>query len=263
MDDKITIIISFIIHTNEGANMSAIQLFSTINYISSIKQVAASKGVYLEIGTDFKSFCEIPNTQPLKGNIAPLFDPEFSSVSSANAFWVKGVNNKGEIIHTQAARLIDLTGINLSDHLKHYLRDYRPYGDKINSELSTISLSPVSSKISGKLCYHGELWLKSGRNNLGGSLTAALTRIVPAMCSLLWSPDYFFGIMEPHAACKGLLAREGYTHLEQGSIFWHRTTNQEPMEEWLAWMSQEDLEHMMLVSPEKFDSWYPARNTNM
>ncbi|MBT4889121.1 MAG: hypothetical protein HON65_06170 [Rhodospirillales bacterium] len=236
--------------------MSATQLFSTINYITSILKVAESKGVHLEIGNDFTTFCNFSKIQPQKGHAAPLFDPEFSSVSPANGFWVKGVNDKDEIIHTQAARLIDLSGITLSDHLRQYLKDYRPHGDKVDSKKSSCYLSPASSKITGKLCYHGELWLKSGRNNLGGSLTAALTRLVPAMSSLLWSPDYFFGIMEPHAACKGLLAREGYTHLEQGSIFWHQPNKADPLEEWLAWMTQEDLEHLMRVPPENFDSWY-------
>ncbi len=236
--------------------MSAIQLYSTINYITSLINIAASKGVHIEIGTDFKDFCALSQKQPQKGPAAPMFDPEYSSVSSANAFWIKGVNDKGELIHTQAMRLIDLTGITLADHLSQYLRDYRPYGDQIKSEESTVYLSSASSKITGKLCYHGELWLKSGKSNLAGSLTAVLTRIVPAMGALLWQPDYFFGIVMPFTSCKGMVARTGYTHLEQGSIMWEQSGKSEPIEEWLTWMSGEDLEHLMRIPPESFDNWY-------
>ncbi len=236
--------------------MSAIQLFSTIQYINSLVKVAASKGVYLEIGTDFVAFRCTQEKEAKKGALAPLFDPEFSDVSSANAFWVKGVNDKGIVVHTQAARLIDLTGIALRDHLAQHLRDFWFQRDKVNMAKSRICLSPTAANMTGKLCYHGELWVKSGRNNLGGSLTATLTRLIPAMASLLWSPDYIFGMMSPHASCKGLAAREGYTHLEQGSIFWHLEGESELTEDWLCWMNQEDLEHMMRVPPENFDTWY-------
>lgn len=242
--------------------MSAIHLYSTIGYITSIVRIAASKGIHLEIGTDFTAFRDIPKTQPQRKPVAPLFDPDHSSVSSANGFWVKGVDDRGEIVHTQAVRLIDLSGIGLAEHLAQYLRDYRPHGDAVDPEKSRCVLSPVSSRITGKVCYLGEAWLKSGRNNLGGSLTAALTRLAPAMSSLLWWPDYFFCLMEPFVACKGLSARFGYTHLEQGSIFWHRRDQTAPLEEWLGWMSQEDLRHLLRVPPENFDRWYPLRDSS-
>jgi hypothetical protein len=242
--------------------MPAVQLFSTINYISSLVKMAASKGVHLEIGTDFFAFREIQITEAKKGNVAPIFDPDFSEVSPANAFWIKGLNDHGEVVHTQAARLLDLSGVSLSDHLGHALRDFWADRDRVNMERSRICLSPVTAKMTGKLCYHGELWLKSGRNNLAGSLTATLTRMLPALASLLWEPDYFFGFLSPFAACKGLLAREGYTHLEQGSIFWHLDGEPEPTEDWLGWMSQEDLEHLMQVPPENFDTWYQGRDRN-
>ncbi len=48
--------------------MSAIQLYSTINYITSIVRIAATKGIDLEIGTDFTAFRDIPKTQPQRKN---------------------------------------------------------------------------------------------------------------------------------------------------------------------------------------------------
>ncbi len=129
--------------------MSAIQLYSTIEYITSIVRIAASKGVHLEIGTDFTAFRDIPKTQPQRKPVAPLFDPDHSSVSSANGFWVKGVNDRGEIVHTQAVRLIDLSGISLAEHLAQYLRDYRPHGDAVDPEKSRCVCLPSRPRLPG------------------------------------------------------------------------------------------------------------------
>ncbi len=68
--------------------------------------------------------------------------------------------------------------------------------------------------------------------------------------------------MEPFAVCKGLSVIIGYTHLEQGSLFWHRRDETGPLEEWLGWMSREDLKHLLRVPPENFDRWYPERGAS-
>ncbi|MBT3557052.1 MAG: hypothetical protein HN644_07650 [Rhodospirillales bacterium] len=236
--------------------MPETSLLSTVQYINSLIEVAEAKGVYLEIGTDFTTFRKTIMKEGIRTTVAPVFDPDLSDVSPANAFWIIGVNDRGDVVHTQAARMIDLSGVTLSDHLAQYLREYWFDRDRVDMAQSRVCLSPTTSQMTGKLCYHGELWLKAGRNNLGGSLTAALMRLLPAMGSLLWSPDYFLAFVTAYGASKGLMARGGYTHLEQGSIFWHLKGDNGLTEDWLSWMDQQDLEHMMKIPPEHFDTWY-------
>ena len=69
------------------------------------------------------------------------------------------------------------------------------------------------------------------------------------MALLEWSPDFVFGLVHPLAACKGLAAREGYMHLAPGGILWQQTEDNDIFEEWLVWMSREDIQHVMRFSP--------------
>ncbi len=240
--------------------MSVQALFTTANYIASITQLVNSKGMSLELGTDFSEFCSVPGHQPEKGHIAPIFDPTKSDISSDNGFWVVGRNDSNEIVHTQAARLVDLRGTTLCQHFKDRLGDYRPHGDTVDPSLSMSHLTPEAGAITGRMVYYGELWMKGGEQGFrGGSLTALLPRLMFALSLLHLKPDYLIGIMEPLAACKGLSAREGYTHLEQGSFHWHQTEQDVPLEEWFVWMTAQDVIFNMRVAPETLDSLYAQK----
>ncbi len=231
--------------------MSVEDTLSTVQYIGAITEMATSLGVHLRVGTNFDEFRDIPKSQPQRAPIAPIFDPDFSDISSSNGFWVSGCNDVGEIVHTQAMCLIDLSGSNLAEHMQTRLGDYRPHGDKINADQSHCILTPAASAITGKVAYHGELWLKGGPNGYrGGCLAAILPRLVLATSLLRWPLDFIIGIMEPIAVCRGLAAREGYMHVEQHSILWNQPGASVPFEEWIVWMSGDDARFNLRVPPE-------------
>ena len=137
------------------------------------------------------------------------------------------------------------------------LVDYRPKGDRLDISKSRIVLTDRAARLSGDLCYYGELWIKNTYR--GSCLTAVMPRLMFAIAIAKWSPNVVFGVMEPLAACKGLAAREGFMHLEQGGLHWWDRVSSETMEEWLVWTTLDDFVFNMRVSPQMLAQLYPSR----
>ncbi len=226
-------------------------------YASGADEIVAELGIELEVGSDFEFFCSIPNQQPDRHAISPIFDPEESDVSASNAFWLIGRNAAGEIVLTQAIKLVRVGEAGFLNHMQKNLADYRPKGDRLDIAKSQINLTERAAKLSGDLCYYGELWIKNTYR--GSCLTAIMPRLMFAIAISKWSPNVVFGIMEPLAACKGLAAREGFMHLEQGGLHWQGRTRSETFEEWLVWTTRDDFIFNMRVSLDMLAKLYPSR----
>ncbi len=230
--------------------MPAERLYSEIQFIGAINEIAQRNAITIEVSSDFDEYRKLRKEQQDRPPISPIFDPALSELGTRNAFWIKGSDSDGEVVHTQAMRLNDLTGCNLAEHLYQRRVAYVPPSIAVDPDRSSFDLTPASQTITGNVCYHGELWLKGGANGVrGNGLTSALPRLALALAHLEWSPDFIFGLVPPLAACKGLAAREGYMHLAPGGILWHQKDDDAVFEEWLVWMSREDLQHVMRFSP--------------
>lgn len=241
--------------------MPACDLYKHFQYISNIDQIAGRHGMKIEVGSDFEAFRQIRAAQPKRLPISPIFDCQASDLNGANGFWIKGTSESGELVHLQAVRLEDLTGSSLAEHLYRQRHAYAPPGVEVDLEQSDYAATPASRRITGKVCYHGELWLKGGPNGYRGhGLTAALPRLALALAHMTWSPDFMFGLVHPLAACKGLPAREGYMHLEPGGILWQRKDSDEIYDEWMVWMSHNDLQHLLRFPPLKLYEQLEAKD---
>ncbi len=243
--------------------MRAVQvqdIYLLARYIAGAEQIVSDLGITIEFGTDFTQFCSIPEIQPERHPVSPIFDPLETAVSASNGFWLVGYDAAREVVLTQAIKLIRIDGQSgLLDHLRRNLADYRPYGDKLDISKSKVELTPRAAGLAGDACYYGELWIKKPYR--GGSLTAVMPRLMFAVAVLKWSPQFVFGMMEPMAACKGLAAREGFMHLEQGSFQWQQYASNEPVEEWLVWTTMDDFLFNTRVPLGMLARLYPDRGT--
>jgi len=230
---------------------------SIAKYISGAESIVSELGITIEVGSDFDFFCSIPDLQPDRHAVSPIFDPDESCISASNGFWLIGRNAAGEIVLTQAIKLIPVGEAGFLTHLTENLADYRPKGDRLDIAKSQVQLTDRAARLSGDLCYYGELWISSSYR--GSCLTAVMPRLMFAIAIAKWSPNVVFGVMEPLAACKGLAAREGFMHLEQGGLHWWDRASSETMEEWLVWTTKDDFIFNMRVSPEMLSKLYPNR----
>lgn len=203
---------------------------------------ARDQGIDLEIGGDFEHFKELTKRQPERNHVNPAFDPNHCDLPEGSAYWIVGYKGD-EIVHTQAIKLLDTGGQNFEDYLARQYWDFRSYGYDLDKKRTSVILSPEAKKMSGRITYHGELWLKGGPNGIrGGSTVVLLTRLMMLHGLMHWAPDFMIGLQSPMTTCRGLAAREGYMRMEQQSLLWYQKASSEPMEDWLVWMSKEDAE---------------------
>jgi hypothetical protein len=110
------------------------------------------------------------------------------------------------------------------------------------------SEAPATKQITGKVCYHGEIWLKGGKNGYRGSgLGASLPSLGMAIALLRWRPDFMYGFGFEALIMKGVLLRYGYCHMQPTAIYWERPYRDKPLDVWIVWMSQRDLEELFTL----------------
>ena len=229
--------------------MSTDVLYSYVRYVSAIAAIAESRGIHIRVSSDFGEFKKTLNEQPEAPPVYPMFDPACSYVDWTNGFWIEGVDDQGTLIHTQAVRRLELSGHTLAEHLELHHQKYVIQGNAIDMGRSVFNQAPAWRSIKGTVCYHGQLWLKGGKEGYRDrALTATLPRLALALSLMEWSPDFVFGFVSPMLACSGLAAREGYAHMEPG--IWHVPLGPDSDQTWLVWMGRRDIEHLLQFPPE-------------
>jgi len=237
--------------------------FSIYDYIENLSSLIYNLGISLEYGSDFSEFRNIPFKQPDRHPVNPAFNPAYCDLGADNAFWLLGKNQEGEIIHTQAIKILDLGNENLQRHFETHIWDFRTHGYDFDNARTQFFLSPEASRIHGCVTYHGEVWTKPGKGGYrGGSLITLLTRLMLLRALYKWSPDFFIGLQAPATSCRGLSIREGYMRAEQRSIIWHETAKGAvPQEDWMVWMSKEDAHFNLRIPAEYFYEMF-KKNTD-
>lgn len=217
-------------------------------FVSGIDRFAAGVGLTLEMCRDFTEFREIRNAMPDRSPMSPIFDPSVTDVGPGNGFWIKGTDAAGKIVHLQATRRSDLEDLSLADHLYELRRLYKLPGLDMETDVDRSSLrAPALRQITGRVCYHGEIWLDELLRGRG--LSALLPRLLLALVLMKWSPDYVFGFVPTKIAYRGILTQYGYMHIQPGGIFGKPANLQQPLNKWLAWLSRQDLLHLMGFEP--------------
>lgn len=228
--------------------MSAVNLYTMIVNISNIVNELQVAGINLEIGDDFAAYRRLRNQQDDRVKIFPMFDTASSFVDASNAFWVCGYDNDGELLHTQAVRMLDLGESTLTEHLRDHRHKYITPNSTPDADRTYFTNMPVLDRITGRVCYHGEFWLRGGKDGLRSQgFTALLSRVVFEMTLKLWSPDYIFGLVPMPLALKGIPVRYGYSHCEVGA--WLGPNSEVTSEETLVWMSKLDMLQFLDTTP--------------
>lgn len=221
--------------------MSAKSIFGMAMNMSGIIRELDELGMRIEVGDDFSHYRSLRNAQATRSAMYPMFDVASSYVDQSNGFWICGFNEADELIHTQAARLLDLKDVSLAKHLKTHRHKYITPGTTPDPEMTYYSGSKSLRRITGRVCYHGEFWLPS--SGLGGprslGATTLLSRILFELVHESWNPDFVFAFVPKQLAAKGAHLRYGYSHCEPGQ--WIGPDQQVTEEDFLIWMSAEDM----------------------
>jgi len=220
------------------------------NFISSTTLSIAQHGVTLETGSDFRIYKNAISHQPEKGPVMPNFHPDYNKFDENTAFWMIGRDNEGQIVHTQAVRLLDLNGDSLANYIEGSFEEFTPKGWVFDAEKSQYYAPPGCHQIKGTVCCHGEFWLKGGNTGQRGAGMTILTARLAMVISLMkWAPDFIFALMTSNTICKGLAARAGFMHTGQMNRFWFLPDDEESVEAWAVWLTNHDIFHLLNIPP--------------
>ncbi len=231
--------------------MSPSRLFELITNVSGVLGDLEQTGIRVEIGDDFAKYRTLRSKLPSRGPIYPMFDVASSYIDQDNGFWVCGFNPVGELIHTQAVRLLDLDGVSLGEHLDMHRHKYITPDTTPDPDHTFYSGPEALQTITGKVCYQGEFWLHA--KGLGGprsqGATLMLSRVLLKIMVCAWNPSFVFAFVPQKLAAKGAHLRYGYNHCEPGS--WLHGDQQLTEEDHLIWMGAKDLANLLVRTPQR------------
>ncbi len=224
--------------------------FRMAKAVSAVLHELAASGMRVEIGDDFVEYRARRAAQKDRGEIYPMFDVTRSYVDETNGFWVCGFNEEGELTHTQAARLLDLSGKTLNQHFQAHRHKYITPNTTPDPDATHYTGPEALKTITGTVCYHGDFWLPA--RGLGGlrsqGATSLLSRLLFEIVQSAWAPDYMFALVPKQLAAKGAHLRYGYSHCEPGR--WIGPDQQVTEEDYLIWMNSVDMANAVLREPD-------------
>ncbi|OPZ00258.1 hypothetical protein A5906_18720 [Bradyrhizobium sacchari] len=104
--------------------------------------------------------------------------------------------------------------------------------------------------MSGKVAYHGDVWVR--RDYRGAGMTSILAGIAFAVSFAMWAPDFVCALVANWAIEKGVVSRYGYAHEERGGSALRLMEEGIVDDDWLVWLTGEEL-RSRIVSEEKAD----------
>ena len=215
-------------------------------FIATSRDILLQNRISVSVGSNFYEYRRILATERPQQVLGAPFNPDVHNLNSGNAFWLVGRDSEGELMHTQAARLIDLKKQNLSRYMLKKFREFPPAIPDLDLQRSRYRAGPGANRITGRVIYHGEVWMgdEPGRYR-GTGLSTVLARSGLLVAMQRWNPDYIFGFMAQTVAFKGFAERMGYFHNEPGALRWYRQGVDKPLEGFLTYLSNEDTRYLL------------------
>jgi len=178
-----------------------------------------------------------------KDGLTPIFDVRYSDIGPENGFWLRGIDEDGKVMHVQAIRFDNLEDNNLAQHWKNDPVLYCTQGLGIDVEKSLYDTAPAASEIKGAVCYHGELWVEKSYRRI--RLGSKLANLAMLMALARYNPEYIYCLIVPKVIRTGLSVRNGYLHMHPQGIRWHIPEKNDPYDEYLVWMTGQELANLM------------------
>ena len=225
--------------------MSVRNIFGMIMNASGIIRELQDTGMRIEVGDDFARYRYYRNSCADRGGLFPIFDTASSFIDETNGFWICGFNDADELVHTQAVRMLDLSGITLGKHLDVHRHKYIVPDTTPDPDLTFFQGPEALKSVTGSVGYCGDFWLPS--RGLGGprsqGATTLLSRLLFEILQHAWKPDFIFAFVPKQLAAKGAHLRYCYSHCEPGK--WIGPDQQITHEEYLIWMNAGDINNVI------------------
>lgn len=218
---------------------SVVNLLQVSRFLQAYDDAAAKKGINISIGFDFHEYVSITGVTPTKGRTYPNFRPDRSPIGSGEGYWIIGVDKNNEIALLDAARLYDLSHSTFAEHLETLKAFYANPAIHAHPDDRCTCTAPSAKKMTGKVAYHGDLWVRS---DLRGQGLARITAgIAHGVSFAMWAPDFLCSLVARFSLDKGLVAQYEMLHREPGGSILRLMNENIVDDDWLIWLTGDEL----------------------
>jgi hypothetical protein len=202
-------------------------------------QAAYELGVRLQLHTDMASFNaayqSVQMGRPV--SIFPVFDPRHNDLSAANAFWISGHDETGQVVATQAARFFDMTNTTVERELNSFRLLYADPAPAIAAGARIRVDCPPASTITGRVIFSGGAWYHRKVRGLG--LSQIMPRISRALAYTQWNTACTFGLVEEALITKQVHRSYGYVRHSPSVKL--ANSYREDMDFEMVWMPRDEM----------------------
>lgn len=177
-------------------------------------KLARQLGIRLRLRHDFGDLLYVNKQQVASGNwypLMPMFDPEYSTLTPENSYWISGEDEYGEIVATHAGHVFYWPHTTLEQEALKMLYCGRADGQRC------VVTAPDAKRITGIVVYGGAAWVRPDFR--GKQLSQLLPRLGRAYALARWPLDWGITITAPVLVDKGVTTGYGYKHLSRSIIF--------------------------------------------
>lgn len=221
---------------------SVIDPLQVSRFLREYDDAAAQKGIRLSIGFDFHEYVAITKSLPTKKPTYPSFRPDRSPIAAGEGYWMVGLNNN-EVILVEAARLYDLSRSNFAEHLESLRAFYADPVRHAHPQDRCTCTAPSAKRITGRVAYHGDFWLR--KDFRGRGLAKIMAATLRGISFAMWDPDFLVGLAEPWVLDKGVLAQYGYAHHERGGSRLQLVEENIVDDDLLVWLNGQELRSLV------------------
>jgi hypothetical protein len=173
----------------------------------------------------------------------PYFDAAINDVVEGRFFWLELLHGDGSTAGIQAFRL-DTVHSNLADWCATYtIGLYMRRQEMLVPTHPAPPKGSLSERLSGRLAYHGELWIDPHVRNR--KVMEWFGRLGMLAVLVRWNPDALWALSSHAMATHGHLNRMGYASLERGFFRWQWVSEGIDPVEWVAISERASLEQLV------------------
>ncbi|MCP3380260.1 hypothetical protein NLM31_07610 [Bradyrhizobium sp. CCGUVB4N] len=217
---------------------SVINLLQVSRFLQVYDQAAAQMHIRLSIGFDFHEYVSITRATPTKVLTSPNFRPDRSPIKSGEGYWIIGVDKNDEVAVLEAGRLYNLSHSNFAEHLESLKAFYADPSIHEGPKSTCTCIAPSAKKMTGKVAYHGDLWVRSDFRGKG--ITKIMRGIERGVSLAMWAPDFSCAIVARWTLEKAV---HEVVHQELGGSI--QVEQDKVQDYWLIWLTGEELRNLV------------------
>jgi hypothetical protein len=176
-------------------------------FVLAADRAVRRRGILLRVRHDFDELVSLNKFYVARDLWYPLldaFDPRCTELTPENAYWISGENEHGEIVMTNACRVLDWRGTSLAEQACGLW-----YGRDAGQRCEVTA--DVAHLISGIVAWGGASWVRPDFR--GRQLSYLTPRILKSYACARWPLDWSICYIGIENARRGLAATYGHHNL--------------------------------------------------